>query len=737
MKRLIKLAKALSSMGLKSSAASIIKIAGEEEVNYLESLNFKAWTKDKSPPEGSDKKEFWMGIQKEFKERQGGGPLFDKRNLELIKDFDSSKLPKKESKRFVKWLGRWILEWNELSTVNQNTILDWWSVTGGVEEGRPFNEEMIELLNPEYALQRAKEYHDDSDFYFDPTESYITPPDQNVIYDFGDGYKIVYVPATSDGIQPYPFTEQDLIQLKIDPYEAKDTSHDRVVEGNKMGICLGKKMRLYQDNSEGSIYSLRNAKNEPCVTIRASEESNEQQYLENGKDVSVIHNTLLIHESLGKGNSTPSKQYADYVLRFFREAESNYNDVDIEDQFTLALTRMNSKHPEERKSGINYALKNPGVASDIFSIDWKTIQQEEPEKFKRMIVNNIFSYVEDSLDSEKLGGDQEKIKLIKESWEDAGPFYPLKKIKLSSGEKFLLEIIPEAIKKIKIEKVLEISSLKRFGLQENSSYNMTDEVRNILWNGLVKRNLSSINSYDAISVVDMFYPNIIDDGGSSLDVENLALGIFYDILSRDVEEKRLDIIRKIESIFPKILEGRQIRGDQSIHNLSRSIREKIVNQQMKQLEGTSPFDLLKVLNDLGYRTEEQSAIDNSKTELSYNQVKDLFLKSNLNTSGTVEQLYKLMNETSPHHYLPKEFWHKNLYEAASKLNPSNIDAIAEWIILVNEYSYGSTELSEIFYEKLKEDRQLFLAACKSGELNNLYHEERIEDLSSYHFNRSI
>ena len=99
MKRLIKLAKALSSLHLHSHAASIKKIAGEEDANYLDSINFKAWVKDKSPPEGVDKKEFWSNIQKEFKSRKGGGPLFDVQALDLIRKFDSSKLPKKRKQK--------------------------------------------------------------------------------------------------------------------------------------------------------------------------------------------------------------------------------------------------------------------------------------------------------------------------------------------------------------------------------------------------------------------------------------------------------------------------------------------------------------------------------------------------------------------------------------------------------------------------------------------------------------
>ena len=81
-------------------------------------------------------------------------------------------------------------------------------------------------------------------------DSYIS---NEVIYNFDDGWRVVYVPAAGE-MEPYPGLE--------------GTSHDRILEGNKNGTCLGEDKRLHQDNKLGKIYSVRDPENKPRVTIR-------------------------------------------------------------------------------------------------------------------------------------------------------------------------------------------------------------------------------------------------------------------------------------------------------------------------------------------------------------------------------------------------------------------------------------------------------------------------------------
>jgi hypothetical protein len=112
-----------------------------------------------------------------------------------------------------------------------------------------------------------------------------------VAYDeFGDDWKVIYVPAVGE-IAEYP--------------GLPNTSHDRILEGNKNGLCLGSGLKLYQDNSQGKIFSVRNPANKPEVTIR-------------------IQNNVL-REAKGKQNSSPSVEGAAHAVKWFETIEGlNY-----------------------------------------------------------------------------------------------------------------------------------------------------------------------------------------------------------------------------------------------------------------------------------------------------------------------------------------------------------------------------------------------------------------------------
>jgi hypothetical protein len=113
-----------------------------------------------------------------------------------------------------------------------------------------------------------------------------------VVHDFGDGWKVVYVPAAGE-IEPFPGFE--------------NTSHDRILEGNKNGLCLGSQLKYYQDNDSGKIYSVRDPENKPRVTIR-------------------IQNNEL-EEAKGKNNNTPDPEGAEHAVRWFKSvAKLNYKD---------------------------------------------------------------------------------------------------------------------------------------------------------------------------------------------------------------------------------------------------------------------------------------------------------------------------------------------------------------------------------------------------------------------------
>ena len=117
-------------------------------------------------------------------------------------------------------------------------------------------------------------------------DSYLS---NKVVYDFGDGWKVVYVPAAGE-MESFP----GLI----------GTSHDRILEGNKNGLCLGSGSRYYQDNNSGKIYSIRDPENKPRVTIRIN-----KNYLEEAK---------------GKNNNPPDIEAAEKANAWF-ETVTNLN----------------------------------------------------------------------------------------------------------------------------------------------------------------------------------------------------------------------------------------------------------------------------------------------------------------------------------------------------------------------------------------------------------------------------
>ena len=109
-----------------------------------------------------------------------------------------------------------------------------------------------------------------------------------VVYEFEDGWKVVYVPAIGEGPN-----------YKGNPGK----SNDRTIEGNINGLCLGATQGLYQGNDMGKIYSVRDPGNNPQVTIR-------------------IFNRSL-EEAKGKQNRPPDVEGAIHADEWFKIQEDS------------------------------------------------------------------------------------------------------------------------------------------------------------------------------------------------------------------------------------------------------------------------------------------------------------------------------------------------------------------------------------------------------------------------------
>lgn len=725
MNKIIKLAKALSTLGLLSDSKSIIKLAGDAEVKYLEDLNFKSWIKGRDTNPTGDKREFWSNLQREFQNREGGGPIFGADVLSQVKEFDSNRLPKKGGKHFVKWLGRWAREWGVMPVADQNMILDWWSATGGVEEGASFDEKMIELLTPTYSLQRATEYHNDEGFYFDPTGDYKSSPRDNLIYDFGDGYKIVYVPAFGE-MEPYPLTEAEL------EGEKNRTSYDRIMEGNKMGICLGKKMKLYQNNSGGKIYSLRNSSNEPCVTIRGEidwveerddgvdPDDEDYEPMDHSKEV------LKVYEFFGQGNSIPSKKYSDYILRFFRSSRASggdWDEVDVEDQATLNLTKMNSSSREERRVGLEYMARNPSGASPIFSIDWKLVKEEFPEKFNLMILGNIFSSIgEDKLNPEKMGGDSEKIKLIKESyggWINSKSFAFTKKIWLTEGSRWLLEIIPEALEKISLSDLLFPANTYTF-LQ---TLDKNPDLRKIIWDGRIsKLKESDIPIIAYVERIFQIFLNEIREVAASSPVVKILI---KKALCSYPKPELIKALQALSNSIPAHVAGEDLGGlnfEWRAH-LDDKIFDQITGNIVAGWKGISPFLIPgKVLS--------------SGLTLSKEAILNILKESDSGRSGSPQEIYiliqflksKMVGE-DPLSIFGRDFWKRVLLESLVGVNPKSPESVTYWIFSA---LIVPSEVKEALKDRLNKDLDFLKAAWDTYTLGGFFSREELDEILEHH-----
>lgn len=147
----------------------------------------------------------------------------------------------------------------------------------------PMSEELMGIFNKLYGLVREEKIKFESNVSSSASTVYLS---NEVVYDFGDGWRVVYVPAKGE-IEEYP--------------GLPNTSNDRVLEGNKNGLCLGSELKFYQDNSDGKIYSVRDEGNNPAVTIR------------------IFNNEL--QEAKGKNNNPPGVKGAIYAAKWFESLD--------------------------------------------------------------------------------------------------------------------------------------------------------------------------------------------------------------------------------------------------------------------------------------------------------------------------------------------------------------------------------------------------------------------------------
>ena len=280
--------------------SSFHKIAGKAEAKKVNGLNFEELRK-KLTSEGLEP------TSEEIKEK-----LLDESNLAISnheKDLilnlnlsDSSRKRVNEIEAALIIIGavlsnssnykeiidtfNWYLETKELSPGSLN-----------IATSSIFNVDSIkDTFNNLYEKVEEEKRKSDEIASSSKNDNYLS---NEVVYDFGDGWRVVYVPAAGE-MEEFP--------------GLAGTSHDRILEGNKNGLCLGNQLKYYQNNDQGKIYSIRDPINKPMVTIRIDGDS--------------------LEEAKGKSNNAPdveSAEKTDIWLKTLEESNENFNYKDNED----------------------------------------------------------------------------------------------------------------------------------------------------------------------------------------------------------------------------------------------------------------------------------------------------------------------------------------------------------------------------------------------------------------------
>ena len=230
-------------------------------------------------------------------------------------------------------------------------------------------------------------------------EDYIS---NDIKFEFGDGWKVVYLPA---------FNEKDMPIFPGKP----NSSYDRTLEGNKNGLCLGSQQNLYQDNNSGKIFSVRNPENEPEVTIRIS--NNELQ------------------EAKGKNNLSPSVDGAKHAKIWFesdKNRDLNYlNNHDYKKFPPTTIEFARSAFAQDNNSCLTGGWVSSWFGNGILELDnyVKTLVEQRDiqivysgmgKKYKELIQPVVEYWCEEFVRNDDLslfGGDKiDRTKLEHESW---------------------------------------------------------------------------------------------------------------------------------------------------------------------------------------------------------------------------------------------------------------------------------------------------------------------------------
>jgi hypothetical protein len=260
--------------------AKLHKAAAQADKEYLKKINIKSLQKQIAKSPEQDPRSYFESLS----EKAEDGPIFNRSILNGIALIGDDLLPNKNRKLFIKWLANINMSGE---TIANNDLIQIKDYANSLDVFPEPGMGPWQSISAQTMIQAAVKWHEQ----FVPAIEVGEYNTKNVHHDFGDGYTIVLVPP-----------------------------EDAEIEGSNMGHCVGD----YCDKiSRGSIkiYSLRDAKNEPHVTIEVGGPS--------GRDV---------HQIRGKENAPPIQKYAPYIRNWLDEYFAPIDYENSDDYWMIAET---------------------------------------------------------------------------------------------------------------------------------------------------------------------------------------------------------------------------------------------------------------------------------------------------------------------------------------------------------------------------------------------------------------
>lgn len=271
MKDLQRLADQLDQRGCFELADRIDGLLAQAaDISDLLQINLQKLRKDTPKDPEVDPRAFYEGLQQQAHE----GPIFSRIVLESLHNFPDDLLPN-QAKPYIRLLAQTIQEYGRLPDYEElRSIRDFVNANG-----LPPNASLTDLR------ELSEEWHAQLAFQAQQEPQAESEEDDEVVYAFPDGFKIVNVhPGNLD------------------------------YEGALMGHCVGSYCDEVNSGAT-TIYSLRDPQNKPHVTIEVTHEHQPEARDEEAIDYEYVQ------QIQGKENRQPRPKYRHYINEWLSKTD--------------------------------------------------------------------------------------------------------------------------------------------------------------------------------------------------------------------------------------------------------------------------------------------------------------------------------------------------------------------------------------------------------------------------------